>query len=136
MEIRLRSTRPLLLMLTIATALVLVALKPGSVRAMHAAECDAADGVFYACGEIVVELKKNSDEDIDEVIDAQGGDAESDILPVPPDAGVYLIAVEEGREFGDAVVQTNPVAYPNTYWQMRELRWADNAALEARYGWD
>jgi hypothetical protein len=39
-------------------------------------------------------------------------------------------------DYGDAVVQAYPVAYPNTYWSMRYLRWADNTTLNALYGVD
>lgn len=34
----------------------------------------------------------------------------------------------------DAVSQLNPIAYPNSGWQDRALRWADSDALFARFG--
>lgn len=36
----------------------------------------------------------------------------------------------------DAVSQISPISYPNSGWQDRVLRWADNAALNARFGGD
>lgn len=36
----------------------------------------------------------------------------------------------------DAVSQGAPIAYPNSGWQDRALRWADNSALYARFGSD
>ena len=36
--------------------------------------------------------------------------------------------------YADAVVQGVPTSYPNTNWQMRTLRWADNGRLYLLYG--
>lgn len=39
-------------------------------------------------------------------------------------------------DYSDAVVQAQPVAYPNTNWSMRTLRQMDNARLGNLYGLD
>lgn len=47
-------------------------------------------------------------------------------------------AERAARRTGDpyAVVQAQPVTYPNTNWQMRSWRWADLGRLNLTYGRD
>lgn len=72
------------------------------VFGQHAGECETDGGDFYGCGEIVVELQADTNDTIEDVVARQGGDPDSDILDVPEDSGVHLIAVEVGTE-ADAV---------------------------------
>lgn len=39
-------------------------------------------------------------------------------------------------DYGDAVVQLNPVHYNHAYWKNRAIRWADLGALRTRFGSD
>jgi hypothetical protein len=91
--------------LVVGLALALLSVTPSGVSASHAGQCGpTADGEFYACGEIVVDLKPDADATIEEVVARQGGNPETDILPLPPQVpeNRYAVAVEVGGE-ADAV---------------------------------
>ncbi|MBY0397892.1 MAG: hypothetical protein K2X91_15675 [Thermoleophilia bacterium] len=49
---------------------------------------------------------------------------------------VNVLAHHVNPAYADAVVQADPVPYPNTNWQMRTFRWADGGGLSLLYGSD